>query len=276
MIVANAKGARSGTGDRSGGGSMQNARLATLHTGALHKSTLPYATRAVCAAKALARSWTPNVVSVVVYWKRGPLLTGTCSKFDSAIFLSWNASRVPGLLDPDHRLRNAWTALSVAVDSAIGLGARWLLRVRFDAYVAEYAVEPMVHWTPHCVYAFRQSFGYPSDNVLLLPTHFGRMLFNPARPAPLAEHAVVAAAAGALLDLCWIRADVWLFKPDRVAMPNATGSRGIRHWSSPAHPLRVAQTAVEYDPSANADDRALHESWPLYTQAPFWVKQLDW
>ena len=47
-------------------------RLALLHTGALHQSTLNYACRAVRALHKRARHWTPNVLTIALYWSTDP------------------------------------------------------------------------------------------------------------------------------------------------------------------------------------------------------------
>ena len=244
-------------------------RIATLHTGALHESTLAYAIRSVCAARALARSWAADVVSVVVYWNVGPALpAGWCADFDHAQTLPWNAA-APGATVTDRHQRNAWTALRRAVDAGLGLGAAWMFRVRFDAHVEAFPVAPTAHWSADCLYTFRQAWGLPSDNVDLFPARAGRVLFDPDLPDPLGEHALVVAAAKAELRFCWVRANVWLLKPERAVLGAGNGSVGVRHWTPPPHPLGVvSQPAAGFDPGKYARDRARHASWPTYAQAP--------
>ena len=81
--------------------------------------------------------------------------------------------------------------------------------------------------------------------------------------------ALVAAAARAELRFCWVRANVWLFKPERAVLGAGNGSAGVRHWTPPPHPLlNASQPAAGFDPVKYARDRARHESWPTYAQAP--------
>lgn len=247
-------------------------RVAVLHTGALHERTIGYAQRAVCAARRFADAWSSgNLVSVAVYWAPAPRgFESGCARFDSVHVLQWNAS-VAGSTTTARHQREAWRALRVAIDVALALRADWMFRVRFDAHVHEWKV-PLpaeAHWTPRCIYAFKQSWGWPSDNVVLFPARVGRSLFDPRQPEPLGEHGLTEAAGRAGLRFCWVRVDVWLFKPERAVLGAGNGSAGVRRWTAPPALSGNAngdasQAARNYDPSTRVQERARHAAWDTY------------
>ena len=209
---------------------------AGMHTGALHESTIGYAQAAVCAARRLADEWASgNLVSVAVFWAPKPHgLRIRCARFDSVRVLQWNAS-VAGSTTAARHLREAWRALRVAVDAALELRANWMFRVRIDAHVSVWKV-PLpaeTRWAPDCIYGFKQNWGWPSDNALLFPARVGRALFDPRQPDPLGEEGLTKAARGAGLRFCWVRVDVWLFKPERAVLGAGNGSAGVRRWTAP-------------------------------------------
>ena len=148
---------REGSWDRG-----QVMRVAVLHTGALHESTIGYAQKGVCAARRLAYEWTSgDLVSVAVFWAPKPHgFQSGCARFDSVRVLQWNASTASSATTAGHQ-REAWRALRVAIDAALDLRANWMFRVRFDAHVSAWNVPLPADalWEPDCIYGFKQSWG---------------------------------------------------------------------------------------------------------------------
>lgn len=217
-------------------------RLAVVHSGAVHTSTLPVLRCAVCTAQRLAASWAfpSRVVHVAVYWSL-PNATfalrddaARCPTFHAERALEWTERPANATQARPHNLKMAWRALSVGVDAALALRADWIFRVRFDAHVAGWG-DPFFHagpWSPACVYTFRTAFGWPSDNVLLFAASEGRALFAPDCWEKRSEKGIVVTSAERGLRLCWLPADVWLVKPDAGAFAACESSVGVRHWSS--------------------------------------------
>jgi len=251
-------------------------RVAVLHTGALHESTIGYAQKGVCAARRLAYEWTSgDLVSVAVFWAPKPHgFQSRCARFDSVHVLQWNASTASSATTAGHQ-REALRALRVAVDAALNLRANWMFRVRVDAHVSAWNVPLPADalWEPDCIYGFKQSWGWPSDNALLFPARAARALFDRRLPDPLNEWRLAHAAGMAGLRFCWVRVDVWLFKPERAVLGTSEGSVGVRRWTTPAA-LRAgangsaSQSARNYDPSIRIHERAKHAAWDTYAKAP--------
>jgi hypothetical protein len=251
-------------------------RVAVLHTGALHESTLGYAQGAVCAARRLAHQWARgDLVSVAVVWAPKPHgLQSGCARFDRVRVLQWNASAASSATTAGHQ-REAWRALRVAIDAALELRAEWMFRVRFDAHVSVWNVPLPADalWAPDCIYGFKQSWGWPSDNALLFPARVGRALFDRRLPDPLNELRLAHTAGTAGLRFCWVRVDVWLFKPERAVLGTNEGSVGVRRWTTPPALSsdangRASQPARNYDPATRIHERARHASWATYAEAP--------
>ena len=252
-------------------------RVAVLHTGALHESTIGYAERAVCAARRLAYEWTSgDLVSVAVFWAPKPQgLQSGCARIDSVRVLQWNASAASSTTTAGHQ-RQALRALQVAIDAALELRAKWMFRVRFDAHVSVWNVPLPANalWVPDCISGFKQSWGWHSDNVLLFPARVGRALFDERLPDPLSEMRLAYTAGMAGLRFCWVRVDVWLFKPERAVLGTSEGSVGVRRWTAPPALSsdangNASQLARSYDPAARTYERARHASWATYAKAPF-------
>ena len=118
---------------------------------------------------------------------------------------------------------------------------------------------------------------WPSDNALLFPAGAGRVLFDWRLPDLLNEWRLAHAAGMAGLRFCWVRVDVWLFKPERAVLGTNEGSVGVRRWTTPTA-LRAGangsapQSARNYDPSIRVHERAKHAAWDTYAKAPLaWV-----
>ena len=243
-------------------------RLAVLHTGALHANTLRYACHSVNSAQQRGRHWTSALLTVAVYWNPGPRLD-QCARFDRELVLG-SASLVEACRTPPHSVschqEIAWVALELAVGVALAWRADWTFRVRFDTYVPMWEGPDAYAWNVRCAYVFRQAWGWPSDNVLLMPIGAAVRLFNRSHTLPLGEQAVAATVAALQMDLCWLHVEVWLLKPERSSMGNTPGSTGIRRWTTPIVPSN--EPAASFDASINVKYRAKHITYANYADAP--------
>lgn len=249
-------------------------RLALLHTGALHESTLRYTCRAVRSLHRRAREWTDDLLTIAIYWSTDPQLEGDGYGSCTVVFdVSYNRTPPSDLPRPGESMvafhqRLAWQTLAYAVDVALTNHADWIFRARFDVHVAEWGVPPV--WVDDCVYGFQQAWGWPSDNALLLPARAAPLVFDMSRTGVLGEPAVLDGARAARLRFCWIRVDVWLLKPERRVLGTGNGSTGVRRWRSPRSlPLNDSQPAAAYDHTEHASQRrTVHTSFALYDAAP--------
>ena len=249
-------------------------RLALLHTGALHSSTLNYACRSVRALQHRARAWTADVITIAVFWSTDPQLEndgdGSCTvTFDYSFERPTpRQGPRPGESPVAHHQRLAWGSLAYAVDVALAHHADWIFRARLDVHVAEWRVP--TQWNTTCVYGFQNAWGWPSDNALLFPASAARHIFNASRKPPHGEPAVIDGARESGLRFCWVRVQVWLLKPVQKVLGTNNGSTGVRRWTSP--PLLQtgdAQRAEGYNHTEHARRRrALHAAWASYAAAP--------
>ena len=257
-------------------------RLAVVHSGAVHTSTLPALRCAVCTAQRLAASWASplHVVHVAVYW-RLPNATfalrddaARCPTFHAERALEWTERPANVTYARPHNLKMAWRALSVGVDAALALRAHWIFRVRFDAHVVQWG-GPLFRarpWSPACVYTFLTSGGWPSDNVLLFHASEGRALFAPDCWEKRSERGIVITAAERGLWLCWLPADVWLVKPDAGTFAACESSVGLRHWfPAPASESRTANASVpatQFNPGIEPNLNARHAAYERFALVP--------
>ena len=264
------------------GATLERMRLAVLHSGAVHASTLPVLRCAVCTAQRLASSWTSplDAVHVAVYWT---VPNGTfalrddaarCPIFHTERALEWTSRPANATHARPHNVRMAWRALRAGVDAALALRAHWIFRVRFDAHVVQWG-DPLFHarqWSPACVYTFLTSFGWPSDNVLLFHASEGRALFAGDSMDQGAEEGVVAAAAERGLRLCWLPADVWLVKPDAGTFAACESSVGVRHWfprsSFKSEAANASVPATQFRPSTEPNLNARHAAYARFALVP--------
>jgi hypothetical protein len=257
-------------------------RLAVLHSGALHASTLPLLRCAVCTAQRLAASWTAplDAVHVAVYWKTQNATfalrddAARCPTFHAERALEWTQRPANATHVRPHNVRMAWRALRAGVDAALALHAHWIFRVRFDAHVVQWgdAHFRAREWSPACVYTFVTSFGWPSDNVLLFRASEGRALFAADSADESAEKGIVIAGAARGLRLCWLPADVWLVKPDAGTFDARESSVGVRHWfpsaAVEAGTTNASVPARQFRPGMQPHLNARHAAYARFALVP--------
>ena len=283
-----------GSHRRPGLSSPKVVRMAIVFTGRLVASTLQYGCASVHAARLQSFRLLPTqheLKTISVRWRADVGLPNETGLFDTALVVTpparlqcdtalvvttrlwWQHGSAP----PDeslvsggtilcHQLKGLW-ALERGVRVADEWGADWLFRVRIDAIVTEWQM-PSEWWeTRSCVYVFRQGWGMPSDNVVLSPIALARHMYAESRGLNgTGEGGIVAGASTLGMDLCWLRASIWLIKPNKTDPDTEPGgSRGVRYWSTVRRPVKNQsawkEAAVSFDARVSFEARAFAKHW---------------